>query len=590
MSSKNTAGYIQKIQANPQYRTKELLKKEKMNILKNYNIYGDNDSHYNDDTPFFGNFAVPEKVVPQTKSNIEKKPNQKYSSYGGVQKTTSKPTAGPPLKVDDISDEVYHDNEIEEDKFEDYIESQLNDDLSGLKDKFHCDDIEEEIKNNYIEESKEPKKNVEKPKKKLDRPATAVAKKPKPKEVIEVLEPKQKKEPKPEIIKESKPENIKESKPENIYEKIFKQMQKGKQSELNSNAQSIQKSKEASLLKSIDKNPLDDPSLIIKKGDEKIDDIRLSASIKKEPIATEKGNPKEFVETFRDNLIQSQQKEITNSIEKEKEMGEKPIEVTDNVLMTSQKDNKSVRSSMSQSVKKKQNDIYDRLNSFLDQSTTQNIPPKKVESPQPGKELTSYISDAQIQADNIGLNLELKEAKKTIETMTSVISELKSQLKAKDDYLNKALLSQKNESDLAMNRQNTLMESLYSEKKKMEAQISELQDKLSQSEKSSYKKLQTMRENYELETKKNKDAWFQAEKLRRKKWEEQKVKEIKDLTAKGLEPEIEKIISNHKQEISEIEDHYLKEIKKQKETLVEDFDEKLADMKKKINEGKRRRN
>ena len=46
------------------------------------------------------------------------------------------------------------------------------------------------------------------------------------------------------------------------------------------------------------------------------------------------------------------------------------------------------------------------------------------------------------------------------------------------------------------------MESLISEKRQMEAQINDLQSKLNESEKINYKKLQTMRDNYEAETKK----------------------------------------------------------------------------------------
>ena len=104
--------------------------------------------------------------------------------------------------------------------------------------------------------------------------------------------------------------------------------------------------------------------------------------------------------------------------------------------------------------------------------------------------------------------------------MNSIINDLKQQLQDKDDYYNQQLENQKNENNIILNRQNTLMESLISEKKKMEIQINELQEKLNQNEKISYKKLQSMRENYELETKKNKEARFQAEKIRRKKWEE----------------------------------------------------------------------
>ena len=38
-----------------------------------------------------------------------------------------------------------------------------------------------------------------------------------------------------------------------------------------------------------------------------------------------------------------------------------------------------------------------------------------------------------------------------------------------------------------------------------------------------------------------------AEKLRREKWVEAKQKEIKELTVKGLEPEIARLIARHKQ-------------------------------------------
>ena len=47
-------------------------------------------------------------------------------------------------------------------------------------------------------------------------------------------------------------------------------------------------------------------------------------------------------------------------------------------------------------------------------------------------------------------------------------------------------------------------------------------------------------------------------------WEEQKIKEIKDLTAKGLEPEIERIIANHKVEVSKLEEENMKKLKEQK--------------------------
>ena len=83
------------------------------------------------------------------------------------------------------------------------------------------------------------------------------------------------------------------------------------------------------------------------------------------------------------------------------------------------------------------------------------------------------MNDVQTKANNLALNLEIKETKKTMEMMNNVIKDLKKQLEDKDDYYNKQLENQKNENELIINRQNTLMESLLSEKKKMEIQINE---------------------------------------------------------------------------------------------------------------------
>ncbi|TNN22379.1 Centrosomal protein [Liparis tanakae] len=43
-----------------------------------------------------------------------------------------------------------------------------------------------------------------------------------------------------------------------------------------------------------------------------------------------------------------------------------------------------------------------------------------------------------------------------------------------------------------------------------------------------------------------------TEKIRREKWIDEKTKKIKEITVKGLEPEIQKLISRHKQELKKL--------------------------------------
>ena len=95
-----------------------------------------------------------------------------------------------------------------------------------------------------------------------------------------------------------------------------------------------------------------------------------------------------------------------------------------------------------------------------------------------------------------------------------------------------------------------------------------------------------MRENYELEISKCKEAWYQTEKIRRKKWESQKIKEIKTLTAKGLQPEIENILSNHKIELSHLEKQYLQKMKEFQEKIIMESDQKNSELKYKLTKEK----
>ena len=52
--------------------------------------------------------------------------------------------------------------------------------------------------------------------------------------------------------------------------------------------------------------------------------------------------------------------------------------------------------------------------------------------------------------------------------------------------------------------------------------------------------------------KKQKEITEAAEKIRREKWIKEKTQEIKEITVKGLEPDIQKLIAKHKAEIKKI--------------------------------------
>ena len=187
-----------------------------------------------------------------------------------------------------------------------------------------------------------------------------------------------------------------------------------------------------------------------------------------------------------------------------------------------------------------------------------------------------------IKDKNYLLQNELNGAKKKLLTMSKVISELKSQLLSKKEFIDKNINNINNKNlDQNINQTN-LINLLISEKKSLEEKNSKLEKRLAETEKQNYKNLQAMRENYELEIGKCKEAWYQTEKIRRKKWESQKIQEIKTLTAKGLEPEIENILSKHKIELSNLENQYLKKMKEFQEKLVMESEQKNNEIKYKL--------
>ncbi|XP_072501385.1 centrosomal protein of 131 kDa isoform X3 [Notamacropus eugenii] len=66
------------------------------------------------------------------------------------------------------------------------------------------------------------------------------------------------------------------------------------------------------------------------------------------------------------------------------------------------------------------------------------------------------------------------------------------------------------------------------------------------------KRITQVQEQHELEIKKLKELMSATEKIRREKWINEKTKKIKEITVRGLEPEIQKLIAKHKQEIKKL--------------------------------------
>lgn len=83
-----------------------------------------------------------------------------------------------------------------------------------------------------------------------------------------------------------------------------------------------------------------------------------------------------------------------------------------------------------------------------------------------------------------------------------------------------------------------MIEALLQDKNVLQGKIEAIMSEKKDEKEWLNKQTKRIEEKYEIELKKNKDAWMASEKIRRQKWEQERIHEIRAQTVKGLEPEI----------------------------------------------------
>lgn len=140
------------------------------------------------------------------------------------------------------------------------------------------------------------------------------------------------------------------------------------------------------------------------------------------------------------------------------------------------------------------------------------------------------------------LEIERDEQQKALELLKEVRererAELNRQIMAtREDGANYAD-QVKNEMALRIEKQVQMIEALLDDKKQLQESMEKMQDKMKEMQQSSEKQRKVLEDRLQVELKKNKDAWIASEKVRKERWEKEKVQEIRAQTVKGLEPEI----------------------------------------------------
>jgi len=96
------------------------------------------------------------------------------------------------------------------------------------------------------------------------------------------------------------------------------------------------------------------------------------------------------------------------------------------------------------------------------------------------------------------------------------------------------------------------------------------------------KQVEDERAKHERELKKQRESIMVSEKIRRDNWMHDKSKEIKEMTVKGLQPEIERLLSKHKAELRRMEEVNQQEVKRQREVLAEAHERSTSELRERL--------
>nr|XP_020041245.1 centrosomal protein of 131 kDa isoform X3 [Castor canadensis] len=196
--------------------------------------------------------------------------------------------------------------------------------------------------------------------------------------------------------------------------------------------------------------------------------------------------------------------------------------------------------------------------SFLDEmeKSAQDRPAPHLEGlvPEAGRGHLELASEGSMSV--MRLKLEVEEKKQALVLLQRALAQQRDltirRVKETEKELSRQLRQQKEHYEATIHRHLTFIDQLIEDKKVLSEKYETVVAELKQGDQRYRERVAQMQEQQELEIKKLKELMSATEKVRREKWINEKTKKIKEITVRGLEPEIQKLIAKHKQEVRKL--------------------------------------
>ncbi|KAM4890392.1 centrosomal protein of 131 kDa isoform 2-T2 [Sylvia borin] len=162
----------------------------------------------------------------------------------------------------------------------------------------------------------------------------------------------------------------------------------------------------------------------------------------------------------------------------------------------------------------------------------------------------------EVTSSMMRLKLEVEEKKRAISLLQTALTQQREltdrHVKQTEKELSHQLRLQREQYEAAIQRHLAFIDQLLDDKKVLSEKCEAVVAELKQVDHKYGQKITQMQEQHELEIKKLKELMSATEKVRREKWIEEKTKKIKEITVKGLEPEIQKLVAKHREDIRQL--------------------------------------
>lgn len=171
------------------------------------------------------------------------------------------------------------------------------------------------------------------------------------------------------------------------------------------------------------------------------------------------------------------------------------------------------------------------------------------------------------------LKLEVEEKKQAMVLLQRALAQQRDltvrRVKETEKELNRQLRQQKEHYEATIQRHLSFIDQLIEDKKILTEKCEAVVAELKHGDQRCQERVAQMQEQHELEIKKLKELMSATEKIRREKWINEKTKKIKEITVRGLEPEIQRLIAKHKQEVRRLRGLHEAELQQREEQAAQ---------------------